>query len=256
MSADAALATVGPHAFFGGLIHIREAADGHRAGTDAVLLAASAPADFAGRLVDAGTGSGVVGLAVAARRPAIRALLVDRDPVALALAAANAAENGLADRVEIRAADLLAPARERAAAGLVERSADLVLTNPPFHPAGRVRPSPDARRAGAHVLGDDDLVRWVRACGALLVPKGEFVMIHRPEALATILAALAGTFGAVAVLPVHPRADRPAVRVLVKAVKGSRAPLSLRPGLVLQDADGRPTPEADAIARGRASVAW
>ena len=246
----------GPHAFFGGLIRVREPAQGHRAGTDAVLLAASAPADFAGRLVDAGAGSGVVGLAVAARCPDARATLVEVDAPTAEIARENAAANGLSHRVRVIPADLLAPARERAAAGLAERSADLVLTNPPFHPAGRVRPSSDPRRAGAHVLSDDDLIRWVKACGTLLVPKGELVMIHRPEALQTILASLSGTFGAVAVLPVHPRTDRPAVRVLVKAVKGSRAPLALRPGLVLQDDEGRPSPAAGAVARGRALVEW
>ncbi len=243
---------VGPHDFFGGLLRIREAADGHRAGTDAVLLAACAPEDFAGRVVDAGAGCGVVGLAVAARRPDARATLVEIDPASAAIAEDNAAANGLAERTSVIRADLLAPARLRAAAELLERSADLVLTNPPFHPAGRVRRSPDARRAGAHVLSDEDLVRWVRACGTLLVPKGALVMIHRPEALRTILDSLSGTFGGVVLRPVHARADRPAVRVLVRAVKGSRAPLSLRPGFVLQNEDGTPSPQADAVARGTA----
>lgn len=242
----------GPHDFFGGLIRVREPADGHRAGTDAVLLAAAAPRGFAGRVFDAGAGSGVVGLAVAARCPDAHATLVEIDPTSAATAEDNAAANGLATRVDVIRADLLAPARLRAAAGLVERSADLVLTNPPFHPAGRVRRSPDARRAGAHVLSDDDLIRWVRACGTLLVPKGGLIMIHRPEALRMILDSLSGTFGGIAVLPVHPRPDRPAVRVLVRATKGSRAPLSLRPGFVLQNADGTPSPHADAVARGKA----
>jgi tRNA1(Val) A37 N6-methylase TrmN6 len=246
----------GPHAFFGGLVGICEATEGHRAGTDAVLLAASAPDGFAGRVIDAGAGSGVVGLAVAARCPAARATLVEIDPTSAAIAADNVAANGLADRVDVIRADLLAPARSRADAGLVERSADLVLTNPPFHPAGRVRRSPNGRRAGAHVLSDEDLIRWVKACGTLLVPKGEIVMIHRPEALRTILDSLSGTFGGIMVLPIHARQDRPAVRVLVRATKGSRAPLALRPGLVLQDEEGRPSPAADAVARGRALVEW
>ncbi len=247
---------VGPHAFFGGAVHVYESPQGHRAGTDAVLLAACAPADFAGRFVDAGSGAGVVGLSVAARRPEARGVLVDRDDTALALARRNVAQNGLTDRVAVVAADLLAPLRDRSAAGLAARSADLVLTNPPFHPAGRVRVSPDARRADAHVLSDDDLTLWVRTCGTLLRPKGELLMIHRPDALRALLDALAGTFGAVAVMPIHPRADRTAVRVLIRAVKGSRAPLELRPGFVLQEADGRPTAEADDMARGRGLIAW
>ena len=71
----------------------------------------------------------------------------------------------------------------------------------------------------------------------------------------TVLAALAGGFGAVAVMPVHPKPAAPAIRVLVRAVKGSRAPLSLLPGFVLADARGRPSEEAEAVLREAARVA-
>ena len=47
--------------------------------------------------------------------------------------------------------------------------------------------------------------------------------------------------------------DAPAIRVLVRARKGSRAPLALLPGLMLNDADGKPTAEAEAILRGGAA---
>jgi tRNA1(Val) A37 N6-methylase TrmN6 len=50
-------------------------------------------------------------------------------------------------------------------------------------------------------------------------------------------------------LPVHPKPDAPAIRILVRATKASRAPLELLPGLVLADALGRPTPEAEAVLR-------
>jgi tRNA1(Val) A37 N6-methylase TrmN6 len=60
---------------------------------------------------------------------------------------------------------------------------------------------------------------------------------------------LASDFGAVAVLPVHAKPDAPAIRILLRAVKGSRAPLALRPGLVLADAHGRPSAQAEAVLR-------
>jgi tRNA1(Val) A37 N6-methylase TrmN6 len=61
---------------------------------------------------------------------------------------------------------------------------------------------------------------------------------------------LEGAFGAVTVQPVHPKPDVPAIRVLARATKGSRAPFWLLPGLVLNDSDGRPTQEAEAVLRG------
>ena len=80
-------------------------------------------------------------------------------------------------------------------------------------------------------------------------------MIWRADGLADVLAALAPAFGAVAVTPVHPAPDKPAIRILVTAVKASRAPLALLPPLVLADASGRPTAAADAILRDGAALA-
>ena len=58
-----------------------------------------------------------------------------------------------------------------------------------------------------------------------------------------------------AILPIHPKPDAPAIRVLVRAVKQSRAPLALLPGLVLTNGDGQPTPAAEAILREGAVLA-
>jgi tRNA1(Val) A37 N6-methylase TrmN6 len=72
-----------------------------------------------------------------------------------------------------------------------------------------------------------------------------------------ILAAMGGRLGAVTVYPVRPRNDAPASRVLVRGVKGSRAPLTLLRGIDLHDGSGAKfTPEADAIFRGRAAIDW
>ena len=57
--------------------------------------------------------------------------------------------------------------------------------------------------------------------------------------------------------PVHPFADAPAKRVLVRAVKSGKAPLQLLPTLVLHDRDGdKHRPEVEAILRGEADLAW
>jgi tRNA1(Val) A37 N6-methylase TrmN6 len=69
------------------------------------------------------------------------------------------------------------------------------------------------------------------------------------------LAALAGAFGGIEILPVHPKPGHAAIRILVQAVKASRAPLSLLPGLVLADGSGKPTPQAEAVLREGAALA-
>jgi tRNA1(Val) A37 N6-methylase TrmN6 len=86
----------------------------------------------------------------------------------------------------------------------------------------------------------------------MLANAGTLTLIWRADGIADVLAALAPAFGDVAILPVYPRPDAAAIRILVGATKGSRAPLTLLPGLTLNDAGGRPTAEAEAVLRGGA----
>jgi len=238
-----------PDRFLGGALSLRQPARGaHRAGTDAVLLARFLAPEPGAIVYDLGAATGAVGLTVAHCAPECRVVLVERDPALAALARENAAANGLDARVSVIEADLLAPGAARRAAGLVPNSADLVLTNPPFFEGPGHRPSPDAGRAAAHAFpSEGGLVAWMRACADLARPGGRIGLIHRADALPACLDALHGRFGECAVRPVHARADRPAIRVLISGRKGSRAPFRLLPPLVLQDDEGRFTPEAEAL---------
>jgi tRNA1(Val) A37 N6-methylase TrmN6 len=245
-----------PDALLGGKLLLRQAASGHRAGTDAVLLAAAAGEPH-GLVLDIGAGAGAAGLAVALRAPGVTLCCVEIDPTAAALARQNIALNGLHARASCVEADVLSRS-SRNAAGLREASAALIVTNPPYLEAARARVSPDAARARAHVGSADArepfLARWMRACAALLAPGGRIVLIHRADALDALTAAMAGRFGGLWLLPVHPRVGAPASRVLAAAVKGSRAPLSILPPLVLHEAQGHFTARAEAIHRGEALI--
>ena len=140
----------------------------------------------------------------------------------------------------------------RRAAGLTPALANIVLSNPPFGSAERMRPSPDGNRASAHVMPAGGLKKWIAAAADLIAPRGVYVMIHRADALGEALAALEGWLGSIFLKPVHPRADAPASRILIRAVKGGRAPLVLLPLLVLHDANGRFTAEAESSIAAKA----
>ena len=240
--------------WLGGRLALIQPKRGHRVGTDAALLVAAADDAPQGRIVDVGAGVGAVGLALAKSSALACIDLVEIDPELAEFAERNAARNGLQARIRVLRLDAL-NSRERRDAGLIE-SANWVVTNPPFFDAAAVRASPHEGRARAHVLAGAGLVDWIRASLAMLAPGGRFVMIHRPEALAVILAAIGGRLGALALLPVHPAKGASAHRLLVCGVKGSKAPLRLAPPLVLHGADGRLTPEADAIHRGERLIDW
>ena len=240
-----------PDAILGGRLILRQPPRGaHRAGSDAVLLARLLIPAPGATLYDLVAATGAVGLVSARLSEVGRVVLVERDPDLAALARENASANGLDDRVAVIEADLLVSGTQRRAAGLQPDSADIVLTNPPFFEEGAHRPSPIPQKAAAHTFAAGGLDLWLRTCSDLLRPGGRLGMIHRADALPACLDALRGRFGDCAVRPVHGRAERPAIRVLIAAVKGSRAPLRLLPPLVLQDEAGRFTPEAEALHRG------
>ena len=250
-------------ALLDGRLIIRQPAKGHRVGTDAILLAAAAPADGVGRLIDVGAGVGAVGLALLARLDGAHADLLEREADLAALAEANAERNALQARTRVLRVDVTA-ARERRDLGLQDGIADLVVTNPPFFDAQDVRVSPNAARASAHVFvrdargepASEPLERWIVASLNLLRAGGRFVIIHRADALGQLLGAFGRRLGAIAVLPVYPNAEANAHRVIVAGVKGARGPLSLRPGLILHDETGAFTPLVQAIHRGEALIDW
>jgi tRNA1(Val) A37 N6-methylase TrmN6 len=176
--------------------------------------------------------------------------LIEIDPSEADLARANLLANGWQDRASVVETDLLAPFKAREAMGLTGADADLVITNPPYLAAGKTRVSPDRDRQRAHTMPEGGLERWLVACHAMLKPHGGLSLIHRADALPDILAALEGRFGGVSLLPIYPHERASATRILVGAIKGSRAPLSLLAGLVLHKPDGGFTPRAEAIHRG------
>jgi len=243
--------------FLGGRLLLHQPAQGHRCGTDAVLLAAAVPADFSGHAIDAGSGIGAAGLAVAITRPRAQVGLLEIDPFALGLARANIVQNGLSDRCHAVEADLFSPAGLRKA-GVYSDRAGLLITNPPFLDPGKSRLSPELGKQRAHAMPEDGpsaLAAWIAASLALVAPGGMLIMIHRPDVLPVILQSLAGRAGAITVMPVYPRRISKAKRILVRAKKGSRAPLALAAPLVLHDEHGF-TPAADAIHRGKSAIQW
>jgi len=236
--------------FLGGRIQIVQPKSGHRAGSDAVFLAAAVPVEKGARVLEAGAGVGVAGLCLLARLPKLEVTAVEVDQDLCALARENAGRNGFADRFTAIEADVSAPAKLLRTAGLVREGYDHVIANPPYFAEGAVRAAPEPARAVAHVMGHGQLGRWVRFLTTMAAPKATLTLIHRPEYLGELLGLLQGRFGDVAVFPLFPKAHEPATRVIVQGRKGSRAGLRLLPGLVLHGETGAYTAEAEGILRG------
>ena len=110
--------------------------------------------------------------------------------------------------------------------------------NPPYYEADRFRASPKAARAGAHMLDERGLDPWAKTASDIVKDGGTLTIIFRADGLNELLSVLSGRFGAIDVFPLHPRPDAAATRILVRAVRASKAPLQLLPGVILHEGTG------------------
>lgn len=236
-----------------GRVQLRQDERGYRAGMDAALLAAACDAGEGQRVLEAGCGVGAALLAAAIRRPGAHFVGVERDENALALALGNIALNGLEARVTARAGDVGAPLK---ACGLASGGFDAALANPPFFDDHRALRGPAPAKRGAWIT-EDGLETWTGFLAKAVREGGSLTLIHRAERLGDLLALLSPRAGSFQVRPIHPFADAPASRVVVRAIRSGRAPLRLLPPLVLHPREGpKHTPEAEAVFRGEAALDW
>ncbi len=179
------------------------------------------------------------------------------DPALLRLCVDNARTNGFAERTDFMVGDVAHPP-----ARLAPGSFDHVMANPPFLETARANVSPDAGRAGANVEGragpggnGADLAAWLRLALTMVRTGGTVTVVHRADRLDEVTQGLKPLSGGITVFPLWPDAQTgPAKRVLVQAIKGSKAPLSLARGLVLHEDGGGFTPQAEAVLRGGAGL--
>jgi tRNA1(Val) A37 N6-methylase TrmN6 len=235
-------------AFLGGRVHVRQPAKGFRSGLDAVFLAAACQARGGDAVLEAGCGAGAASLCLLARVQNIAVTGIEADPALAALARENAIANEFGDSFEAIVADVTTP--WSVLEGRLRREAfDHVLANPPFHVHGRGRLSKDSRNARSRTMEEGGLDSWLRFLAAAAKSGSTATVIHTAAALPELLAAFEGRFGGLRATPLHPYAGAPAIRVIVSGMKGSRAPFSIDPGIVLHEEDGTPTSAAKAILR-------
>ncbi len=205
---------------------------------DAVLLAHFPRLTGRERVLDLGTGAGVIPLLIVDEVREI--LAVELNSAQAALAVRNAALNGVSEKITVREGDYRDPP-----ALFVFESFDLVFANPPYYPVGCGAVSTCAGRAAARHEITATLADTVRASAYALRFGGRLVMVHIPERLGEIICALhRECFAVKRMRLVQPRPDKAPNLVLLEAVKGaSLTGIRHLPPLIVRTADGRYTDE-------------
>ncbi|HNV34594.1 MAG TPA: tRNA1(Val) (adenine(37)-N6)-methyltransferase [Bacillota bacterium] len=216
---------------------------GNRFSTDAVLLSSYCRAKRSDRVVDLGTGTGILTLLVWAKWHPRSITGIELDPPTADMASRSVKLNGLEGHIRILGGDL-----KDAAALLGKASFTLAISNPPYiKHGGGLEGDSGARALARHEIGCtfDDVAK---AASELLVPAGRFALVHRPDRLADIICSLR-SWGLEPknMRMVHTRASEPPVLVLVTSVKGASAGLKIGPSLLIYGEDGKYSEETNDI---------
>ena len=237
--------------FLNGLVQLRQPKKGYRAGSDALLLAASLPA-IEGKMLEVGAGVATPSICYLARvagvvRPTLTA--IEKFSDVAELAQYNVQQNELEAQINILNVDIFDSAAGHEKRGLMPDSFDHVFSNPPFFDPAKGKTSQDDYKALAHSIKHDDLQRWLIFMVRVLKNKAFMSIIYPMEHLYTVLKILENRVGDMRIRPIFSIYDAPATRFLLQAKKGSRAPLKMLPDLVLRHDDGQVTDFAEGVFR-------
>jgi tRNA1Val (adenine37-N6)-methyltransferase len=204
---------------------------GYRFSIDSVLLAHFAHLRGCERVLDLGTGCGIIPLLLAFRHSRLRVWGVELQPDLAALAAANVQANGMQERVVILHGDM-----RRLAPSMTGGVMDVVTCNPPFRRTGTGRLNPSAQRAAARHEIAIGLPEILKVCRRMLKTRGRLVVIQAAERLAELIGHLRG----IGIEPkrlrtVHADAASEAKMVLVEARPGGGPGMKIMPPLCLNE---------------------
>lgn len=209
-------------------------------GTDGVLLGAWASVHDSARILDIGTGSGLVALMAAQRAPQAQVVGIDIDEASVMQATHNAQESPFASRLTMLQADVRS-------CSLPERSFDTILSNPPFFKNDVLPPS--KRRCQARNASVLPAAQLLASVSRLLAENGRFCVVLPADSQTKFVAlALENKLYLSRVMRVRTVARKMPKRVLLEF---DRCPVSETSfeELLLQSADGSRSPEYTLLTR-------
>ena len=228
---------------FADKVKLYQQKEGYRFSVDAVLLAAFALARTSGRVVDLGTGNGIVPVILAGHEKfsSITGVEIQEGPAALA--EKNICYNDCQDRVEILHADL-----RNIRTVLPAETFDTATMNPPFYAAGSGRVSPDRQNAAARHELYGNLADFITSASYLLKQKGRLVVVYNPSRLVDLITLMrASNIEPKNLQFVHGKVNSPAAMVLAEGIKAARAEVKILPPLIMYGLDGKYTRQAQAV---------
>lgn len=208
-------------------------------GMDAVLLSGFATAQEGARVLDLGTGTGIIPILMAAKTKAKELVGLEIQPESADMANRSVILNDLQERVKIVQGDI------KEAEHIFEAASfDVVTSNPPYMIGGHGLKNPDAPKAIARHEVLCDLEDVVKAAAKCLKPGGKFYMVHRPFRLAEIMVMMHDyKLEPKRMQLVYPYADKEPNMILIEGARGGRSRLTVEKPLIIYESQGKYTQE-------------
>ena len=221
--------------FFGGKLRINQEAAGYRFSIDAVLLAHHVRPRAGEKLLDLGTGCGIIPLILAYRNPEITAIGIEIQNELADLAISNVNANHMRNRIAVLQLDMrnLKPV-------MIDGPADVVVCNPPYRSPNSGRLNPDTQRAIARHELKVSLIDVLETAHRVLRTSGRFLTIYPAQRIAELLfqmhlAGIEPKF----MRTIHSRLEEKAKLILVGGTKGAQTGMTIGSPLIIYAEEGR-----------------
>lgn len=203
-------------------------------GMDAVLLSGFVQTHKGDRVLDLGTGTGIIPLLMSAKTNAGKYVGLEIQPESADMARRSVRYNHLEDKIDIVTGDI------REAASLFEAASfDIVTSNPPYMIADHGLANPDSTLAIARHEVKCTLNDVAYAAAKVLKPGGSFFMVHRPFRLAEIIRTLSEHhLEPKRMRFIHPYTDKEPNMVLVQATRGGKPRMTIEKPLIVYETPG------------------
>ena len=227
--------------FFDGRLHIKQSTAGYRFSIDAIVLAHHADMHAGERLLDLGTGCGIIPIILTYRNPDIHVYAIEIQEDLANLAASNVDANHMRNRVTVLCQDMrnLKP-------DMIGGPVDVIVCNPPYRKPDSGRLNPDPQRAVARHELKVSLIDVLQTVRRMLRTAGRFVTIYTAERSAELLSQMhLGGIEPKFIRSIHSQLDAAAKLILVVGVKGARPGAKIGPPLIIYTSEGQYTVEIE-----------
>ena len=229
--------------FFNGKVTVKQERVGYRFSIDAVILAHRVRPKPGERVVDLGTGCGIVPLIVGYRHPETPIFAVEIQKELADIADANVRDNGMQGNIRIFCRDMrtIQPA-------MFQGPVDIVVSNPPFRKAASGRINPNRQRAVARHEIRVTLLDVVKAASDILKRAGLFVLVHTSERLPELVQHMNSCgLEPKNVRFIHSRKQSESKLMMMEGIKQGRPGLNVGPPIIIYNEEGAYTEEVEAM---------